>query len=134
EMTAVMMESARKGYWEASEAQLKDIAELHTDLVRRFGQQSGFSGNNAKLQDFIASNVGMQQAAEYRQKVTEMKEAVLSENVDAKGMKLQKSSVASEMEKDTNTLSGTWVVLVVLVVFVALLVVLRKKRKGQEEK
>ena len=50
----------------------------------------------------------MQQATEYRQKVTEMKEAVLSENVDAKGMKLQKSSVASEMEKDTNTLSGTW--------------------------
>ena len=91
EMTAVMMESARKGYWEASEAQLKDIAELHTDLVRRFGQQSGFSGNNAKLQDFIASNVGMQQATEYRQKVTEMKEAVLSENVDAKGMKLQKA-------------------------------------------
>ena len=38
------------------------------------------------------------------------------------------------MEKDTNTLSGTWGVLVVLVVFVALLVVLRKKRKGQEEK
>lgn len=33
EVTAVMMETARKGYWKASPEQLSNIAKLHTDLV-----------------------------------------------------------------------------------------------------
>ena len=136
DMTAVMMETARKGYWKASEEQLKTIAGLHTDLVRKFGSSSGFSGNNAKLQDFIASNVSPEQATEYRQKITEMKEAVMQENVNGnKGMTLKKSSVASEMmEEETNELSGTWVVVIVLAVFVILLVLLKKKRAKSQDK
>ena len=48
EVTAVMMETARKGYWKASPEQLSNIAKLHTDLVRQFGPSgSGFTGDNA---------------------------------------------------------------------------------------
>ena len=36
EITAVMMETARKGMWKASEQQLKDIAALHTELVNGY--------------------------------------------------------------------------------------------------
>ncbi len=132
EMTAVMMETARKGYWKATEEQLADIAGLHTDLVRRFGQQSNFSGNNARLQDFIASKVNTQQAAEYRQKITEMREAVVNEAVDGKGMRLKKSSTtAGSGEMETNRLSGTIAVAAVLAVFIVLLLILRRKRKKQ---
>ena len=37
EITAVMLETARKGMWHASEQQLSTLAALHTDLVREFG-------------------------------------------------------------------------------------------------
>ena len=50
-----MLETARKGMWKASEQQLNTLATLHTELVEEFGSTgSGFSGGNAKLQEFIA--------------------------------------------------------------------------------
>ena len=56
-----VMETARKGYWKASPEQLSNIAKLHTDLVRQFGPSgSGFTGDNTKLQQFIASQVDAQ--------------------------------------------------------------------------
>ena len=137
EMTAVMMETARKGYWRASDEQLKTIAGLHTDLVRKYGASgSGFSGNNAKLQDFIASNVSQERAAEYKQKITEMKEGVLSEESSGKGMTLKKSSVTSaeQLTEETNRLSGPLVVAVALIAFVLLLVILKKKRGKNQDK
>ena len=45
EITAVMLETARKGMWEASEQQISTLANLHTDLVKEFGSAgSGFAG------------------------------------------------------------------------------------------
>lgn len=32
-----MLETARKGMWEASEQQISTLANLHTDLVKEFG-------------------------------------------------------------------------------------------------
>ena len=55
EMTAVMMETARKGMWNASAEQLKAIAELHTDLVEKYKPScSGFVCNNAKLREYLS--------------------------------------------------------------------------------
>ena len=136
-ITAVMMETARKGYWKASPEQLKDIAGLHTELVAKFGTSGGgFSDNNAKLQDFIANNVDRQQATVYRQRIDEMKEAALSDENVKKGMTLKKNTVgtADQPEKETNKLSGTLVVGIVLAAFIILLVILKKKRSLQNEK
>ena len=133
-MTAVMMETARRGYWKASPEQLKAIATLHTDLVNRHGTSGGgFSDNNAKLQDFIAANVSEQQAANYRQRIDEMKEAALTDAPAAKGMTLKKSTVdaGNQAQEEENRLSGGWVTGIVLAAFVILLVVLKKKRSPQ---
>ena len=133
-MTAVMMETARKGYWKASPEQLKAIATLHTDLVNRHGTSGGgFSDNNAKLQDFIAANVSEQQAANYRQRIDEMKEAALTDAPAAKGMTLKKSTVdaGNQAQEEENRLSGGWVTGIVLAAFVILLIVLKKKRSPQ---
>ena len=135
EMTAVMMETARKGYWKASKEQLQTIAGLHTELVQKYGASgSGFSGNNAKLQDFIASNVSPEQAGAYRQKLSEMKEAALNETVKGKGMTLKKSTVAETQEVHKTRMSGTLVVAAVLVAFLLLLLLLKKKRGGSRPK
>ena len=70
EITAVMLETARKGMWKASEQQLNTLASLHTELVEEFGSTgSGFSGGNAKLQEFIAGRVAPQHAAAYKQQI-----------------------------------------------------------------
>ncbi len=130
EITAVMMETARKGLWKASEQQLTDIAKVHTDLVKEFGPSgSGFSGSNAKLQDFIAKKVSPEAAQTYNQQIRQMKTSNAS--VEAKnGTVLKKNELSQEPPSEKNNLNGLIIVAVVLVAFVVLLVVLRKKRKS----
>ncbi len=125
-MTGVMMETARKGYWAATEQQLQTIAQVHTELVKKYGASgSTFTTDNIKLQDFIASNVNAQQAQEYRQKMKEERESVVD---DARKGVVMKKETVSEGEGETNLLNGGVVVIVVLAAFILLLVVLRKKR------
>jgi cobaltochelatase CobN len=66
EMTAVMLETVRKGYWSASDQQVREIAELHTGLIRSFKPGcSEFVCNNGKLREFIAGRLGSEAAAAY---------------------------------------------------------------------
>ena len=129
EITAVMLETARKGMWKASEEQLGELARLHTDLVKEFGSTgSGFSGGNAKLQDFIARKVSPENAAAYQQRVKEMKTA--GTVADRKGMVLKKDEVAQVSRGEKNSLNGVWIAGGVFALFVLLLLVLRRKRKN----
>lgn len=130
-MTAVMLETARKGYWKATPEQLKAVAGLHTDLIAKYGTSGGgFADNNAKLQDFIAENVSAPQAAGYKQRINEMKEAALADGNVQKGMTLKKNTIdtVGQPEEETNKLSGTLVVSIVLAAFIILLMILKKKR------
>ncbi len=131
EITAVMMETARKGMWKASEQQLKDIADLHTNLVKEFGASgSGFAGSNAKLQDYIAQKTNPENAAQYKQQVQNMKEASSSSDVNKSGMVMKKEETTTgNIQTEKNSLNGIAIVAGVLIVFVVLLLVLRKKRK-----
>ena len=129
-MTAVMLETARKGYWKATPEQLKAVAGLHTDLIAKYGTSGGgFADNNAKLQDFIAENVSAPQAAGYKQRINEMKEAALADGNVQKGMTLKKNTIdtVGQPEEETNKLSGTLVVSVVLAAFIKLVMILKKK-------
>ncbi len=130
EITAVMMETARKGLWKASEQQLADIAQLHTDLVKEFGPSgSGMAGNNVKLQNFIAQKVSPEAAKTYNNQVQQMKTSSSSEKIE-KGMVLKKDELTQTEQGEKNSFNGLIIISVVLVIFVVLLVVLRKKRKS----
>ncbi|MDR3267984.1 MAG: cobaltochelatase subunit CobN [Tannerella sp.] len=129
EITAVMLETARKGMWQASEQQLNAIARLHTDLVKEFGSSaSGFAGGNAKLQDFIAQKTDPPSATEYRRQLQQMKTADRS-STDEKGMVLKKEATDVGEAGEKNVLNGLVIVSAVLIAFVALLILLRRKRK-----
>lgn len=132
EITAVMMETARKGMWKASDQQLATVAQLHTDLIKEFGASgSGFSGGNVKLQDFISNKVSADDAKAYNQQVQNMKVAGASADGNSKnGMVLKKDQVSQGAEGETNSLNGIIIVSVVLIIFVILLIVLKKKRKN----
>ena len=133
EITAVMMETARKGMWKASKDQLADIAKLHTELVEKYNPAcSGFVCDNAKLRDFIASNADQKTAQVYKEKIQDVREKV-AESAD-KGMVMKKQEMnPSEAEQHTNTLNNTIVAVVVLIAIVVIVVVIRRKRKQQEE-
>lgn len=128
EITAVMMETARKGMWKASEQQLADIAQLHTQLIAKYKPScSGFVCDNAKLRDFIASKTDAASAVSYRKDITAIREQMV-EGTD-KGMVMKKEQVNTQTDETTNVLSNTVVVCVVLVLVVALILLVRCRHK-----
>lgn len=130
EMTAVMMETARKGMWNASAEQLKAIAELHTELTERYKPScSGFVCDNAKLRGFIAAKVAPEVARRYESAIRDIREASLSED---KGMVLKREEMNSS-DKVTTFVSNTAVAVLVLVAIAALVWVVRRRRKKMEE-
>ena len=134
EMTAVMMESARKGMWKATPQQLKDIAKLHTETVNKYKPScSGFVCNNAKLRDYIASKSDAATAKEYQQNVEQIRDAEAASKSNDKGMVMKKETLNDEAQKTTTVVSGIVVAAIVVVAIVLLLVLVRRRRKQSEE-
>ncbi len=130
EMTAVMMETARKGMWDASAEQLKAIAELHTKLVDKYKPScSGAVCNNAKLREFIASKTLPDAARRYEQQIRDVREASLTEN---KGTVLKKEEMNAS-DKTRTIVSNTAMAVLVLVAITALVWTVRRHRKKMEE-
>lgn len=125
EMTAVMMESARKGYWKASETQLKEVAKLHTELVNKYGASgSQMVSDNQKLQNYIADKVDVASAKAYKKQISEIREEQVS---DKEGKVLKKEDMNATNE--TTTLVSNLVVAIIAVVFIVLIVLLIHRRR-----
>lgn len=134
EMTAVMLESARKGLWKVGEQQVADIARLHTELVNKYKPScSGFVCDNAKLRDFIASKVNSETAAQYKENIRTIREAAASAD-NSKATVLKKEEMnAAETEEQTNRLSNTIVMVGVVIAVIILIIVVRRRRNRLEE-
>jgi cobaltochelatase CobN len=125
EMTAVMMESARKGYWKASDSQLKDVAKLHTELVNKYGASgSQMVSDNQKLQNYIANKVDAASAQAYKKQISEAREEKVS---DKDGKVLKKEELNDT--KETTTLVSNLVVAFIVIVFIVLIVLLIRRRR-----
>ena len=134
EMTAVMMESARKGMWKATPQQLKDIAKLHTESVNKYKPScSGFVCDNAKLRNYIASKTDAATAKEYQQNVEQIRDAEAAKNSSDKGMVMKKETLNDEAQKTTTMVSGIVVGIIVIVAFVMLAILIRRRRKNMVE-
>ena len=134
EMTAVMMESARKGMWKATPQQLRDIAKLHIETVNKYKPScSGFVCNNAKLRNYIASKTDAASAKEYQQNVEQIRDAEAAKNSSDKGMVMKKETLNEEAQKTTTVVSGIVVGVIVIVAFVLLAVLIRRRRKNMVE-
>ena len=134
EMTAVMMESARKGMWKATPQQLKDIAKLHTETVNKYKPScSGFVCDNAKLRNYIASKTDAASAKEYQQNVEQIRDAEAAKNSNDKGMVMKKETLNEDAQKTTTVVSGIVVGVIVIVAFVMLAILIRRRRSQSEE-
>ncbi len=128
EMTAVMLETVRKGMWDASPEQIADIARLHTETVEEFGAAcTGFVCDNAKLRDFIASKVSPESAKAYNKAVATAR----AENIaaDDNSMVMKREDLNSA-ETTTNRINGLIVAAVVAVAIVGLVLLIRGRRKN----
>jgi cobaltochelatase CobN len=99
EMTAVMLETIRKGYWQADEATIKAIADLHVRLVR--DHQAGCSGfvcDNAKLRQMIAGAVSPELKEVYQKEIAAVRTGKALENKE--GMKLKKEEITLKKVKE----------------------------------
>ena len=127
EITAVMMESSRRGMWNASDSQLADIAELHTDLVRQFSAScSGFVCDNPSLKEFIAGNVSDKKASEYREAIHKAREV----SAEA-GMVLKKESMDKSADTRTTAI-GNVAALILAAAFVSgvVIIIIRRRKKN----
>ena len=53
-MTSVMLETVRKGYWKPSAETIGKLAQLHAELVAKFGAGCSYETcGNRKLQEFV---------------------------------------------------------------------------------
>lgn len=129
EVTAVMLESVRKGLWEASPEQVADIAELHTGLIEEFAPScSGFVCDNLALQDYIASALPEASASEYRGAIRQIREASVSDASD--GMVLKKDRLQGETEKETTLVSNIAVAVLIVALFIGGGLLIRRRRKS----
>lgn len=132
EMTAVMMETARKGYWAASAEQLKAMAELHTELVKEHAAGcSGFVCDNAKLRDFIADKVSPEQAKTYEKAIQAEREVQVEESeksvVLKKEERVQKGK-KQQQEEATSDKTVWWIVGVLLMLIFGIFIIRKRKQ------
>ncbi|MDO4692003.1 MAG: cobaltochelatase subunit CobN [Porphyromonadaceae bacterium] len=132
EITAVMLETIRKGMWQATEEEISKLVQTHADLTQKFGATGGgMASSNQKLQQFIAQRLSPEQAKQFEQKQREVREANKAEAKD--GVVMSKNE--RTLEEDGNTskgFNGFIVAGVSLVVFIALVLLLRRKRKNNQ--
>lgn len=127
EMTAVMLETARKGMWKASPDQIRNLAALHTEMVGKHGAAcSGFVCDNAKLRDYIAANVSAPAAAAYKKEVA----AVRAENVAGDNGKVMKREEMNSADQITNRINGAIVAAIVAAALIVFTVVIRRRRRN----
>ena len=131
EITAVMLETARKGYWQATDGQLKDVAALHTRLLEKYRPAcTGFVCDNLKLQQFIASHSDAGRAEAYRQQIRTIRETKTESA--AKAVVLKKEETARPEQGEQPSDSGLkFVFISVLAVAMLLMMIVTARRRNK---
>ena len=122
EMTGVMLETIRKGYWKADAKTRKELAQLHAKLVKKYDAGcSGFVCGNKKLSDMISKLIDNQKLRQqYQDKLTKVRTASVSDKEAVKGMELKK--VNPKKQKVQELLKENAPALIVIAVIILLLI------------
>ncbi|MGV3607172.1 MAG: cobaltochelatase subunit CobN [Planctomycetaceae bacterium] len=114
ELNEVLLEAARKGYWNADEKTLREVATAYAESVLKHGENGGLrGGGNQHLERFVdatlrsAVNSEMEQLAQkYREKMQAMGLAKANANIPGLGQVSQVASDAASSPANTNTPEG----------------------------
>ena len=131
--TAAMLETVRKGLWQASPRQIEKMAQLHAQSIKDAGAGcSGMVCNNAKLQQFISQKLSPEQAQEYKAGIERILHA---QEVDAQSGRVlrqestQADAAAPAAHKPVRSALTTWLIVGGGVLLLAVIVVINRRRK-----
>lgn len=126
-MTSVMLESARKGYWKASDEQLKHTAAIHAQMIReKEAACTEFVCNNEPLQAFITRQLGDAERKTYTQKMEQMRQ-VTSDT--GKEIVLKGESYTDIPRTHKQTINGMAVGGIILLLLVGLIIWLKRRKR-----
>ena len=127
-MTAVMLESARKGYWKATQEQLQTTAALHAGVTERHGAAcTEFVCGNAKLEHYIADQLPEPQRKSYDAVMRAVRDVAAS---DASQVVLKSDRLSEPSQQPRLLQHAGWVGAgLAILLFVLLLFLLRRKNR-----
>lgn len=129
-MTAVMMESARKGYWKPDDTQLKTTAQLHAAITRESGAAcTDFVCNNPKLQDYVTAQLSGKAKTDYERDMARVKEVASGQ----KDMVLKDTAQQVAESKAQALRNNLLIALSAIVVLLLVIVWIRRKQSSQRE-
>lgn len=140
QITSVMLETVRKGMWNASPERVQKLVEVHNKVVQEHGPSgASFAASNEKLRDFITQKLDPQQAQQYTQQMnsslkksdvqTDDKSIVLKEDKSA----TQQSQQMVKSEDDTSKAWYIGIGVVILALLVLGILGLRKRNKRLDD-
>ncbi len=133
EMTGVMLESIRKGYWKASPETTRQLAERHTELIRKFGAGcGGYTCNNSKLRELIGSQLQQNSAKnEYKQAIDKVRNRPTEPAKEVSGQTLKEKKITLQKEpgKENPKKALGWIGILVLIGITAMLIGSRRSSK-----
>jgi cobaltochelatase CobN len=130
EMSAVMLETSRKGLWKATPEQIQTLAALHAELVKDHKAGcSGFVCDNAKLREMIGNLLPEELRQAYDAAIDTVRVGAAAEAVQ--GMALEKEldpiAKASELMRENKSVVAG-LALVVATVIIIVIQGARRKR------
>lgn len=133
EMTAVMLETVRKGMWKATPEQIDAMSKLHAQLVREHEAGcSEFVCDNNLLRSFIKKQLTKDEAKSYQDEIKRVREASAEQAKNQLVLKKQEKN--REQPSDGNfSLKANKLLLVLLgvglVLFMVLISIRNKRRR-----
>lgn len=130
EMTATMLEAARKGYWKGDADKVEKTAEMHAELTKRHGAPcTEFVCGNAKLTHFVCMHLKGELAEDYNRQMREARGESEDLRVEDGEISARKSGEISENVGD----AVTAVSLVLLAVAAAIIIYFYTSRKNRNK-
>ena len=127
-ISAVMLESARKGMWKASPDKVKALAKLHTELVAKYDAAgTEFVNDNKALQQFIASKVPSAEAQAYQNRIDAARN-----DKSGKGTVLKAEDGSPTHQISSKGITSGVVVVVAIVILAAGVIVLVRRRRNKQ--
>lgn len=141
EVTAVMLETIRKGLWQPTDKQLQEITKLHLAEIKDHGAGcSGFICGNAALNTFISGRLQGEDSRAYETKLREAQESSVRSDANKKGQvltKVEEKAGGRQQTADPHQVHSSkdvlkWLMFaVVLFVFLALLIWFIRKKNNR---
>jgi len=123
DLTAVMLETIRKGMWRPSEDVIKNLADLHIEMIEKHGAGCSIDTcSNAKLHEFLGQHASTPVSLDaYRAALNQVLQS-RTPAPEVEGMQLEETKITLQPEKPIFTSAPFFISMIVLtlsIVFVS---------------